>query len=244
MRLLLAQLATLAPKLVDAGLERHGLSSKDRVGPRALHASRLLLDRLARAFGVTEVDLYLASGESEVDVVLSEPVGIVIPDNFDNLGEAEQVLCLTRSLASIAWTSGVQAALGSAETELFLAAAATAVGFDVAGSSCDADEVLDTGQRLSKALPWLSKGRFEEAVRRHVAEPTTDVAAVLGALNRATLRLAVVLTDDLSWLAFLRERGSSMLGLEPAEIEHTIHDLLLFWVSPGAMLIRRQAGLL
>ena len=92
-------------------------------------------------------------------------------------------------------------------------------------------------------MPWLSKGRFEEIAGRYVADIPGNLSAVLAEVHRAALRIALVLSDDLSSLGLIKERGPRLLGLDPADIVQTIEDLLRFWVSPNAMAIRRQVGL-
>jgi tetratricopeptide (TPR) repeat protein len=242
-RNLLAQLVAVAPKIMEAGPERWGLSTKDRVGPRGMHSSRVPLDRVGRAFGVAEVDLYPADGDLPVSVVLTEPAGIVVPAAFDGLSDSQQVFCLARHVAGIARKTHVVAALGADATELLLAAAAAAVGIEVPAPRFGADQVNETGRRLAKAVPWLSKGRFEEAARGYAMARPESISTLLRELDRAALRLALVLSDDLSCLTLVKERGASLLGLSPADVSATVEDLLLFWVSPGAMAIRRQIGM-
>lgn len=241
---LLVQLSMLAPKIVEAGPERYGLTSRDRIGSRGTHPARHLLDRLARAFGVHEIDLYPAGGNTVVDLVLAEPVGIVIPDAFDNLTESQQIFCLGRQVARSALGMQVPAAVGVEQTLLLMAAAAWAVGVDVPAPGFDADEVAETGRRLGKAVPWLSKGRFEEAARRAVADLPSDLGVLLGELDRGCLRLAMVLADDLSCLTLLQQHSESLLGIAPGNVGAILEDLLKFWVSPDAMSIRRQVGLI
>lgn len=240
---LLAQLSNLAPKVMDGGPERYGLTQKDRVGPRGLHPGRVVLDHVARAFGVSEVDLYPAEGETAVSVVLTDPVGIVVPKSFDSLTEIQQVFCLARPLYSIAQKAQVAAALGPQNTVLLLAAAAAVVGVELVAPGFSAEQVAETGRRLAKAIPWLSKGRFEENARRYFAEQPPDIALALEEIDRAALRIALLASDDLSCLQLVQERGPALFGLERAELKWTMEDLLSFWVSPAAMGIRRMFGI-
>lgn len=240
---LLAQLSTLAPKVVKSGPGCYGLSSRDRVGPRGLHPSRVLLDRMSRAFGVPEVDLYPAESEVGVSVVLTEPVGIVVPPSFEELTDSQQVFCLARPLASIARRTQLVTAVGPQTAQLLLAGAAQVVGGDAVSSSFSSEQVAEVARSLVKAVPWLSKGRFEELARRYVAEEPRELMALLQEVERASLRIALVLSDDLSCLGLVKQRGESLLGLGPADVSPAIHDLLRFWISPNAMTIRRQVGL-
>jgi tetratricopeptide (TPR) repeat protein len=243
-RNLLVQLIAVAPKIMEAGPERWGLSTKDRVGARGAHSSRLLLDRVGRAFGVAEIDLYPADGELPVSVALTEPAGIVVPASFDRLSESRQVFCLARHVAGIARKTHVVGALGVDAAELLLAAAAAVVGIEIPAPRFQAEQVTETARRLAKAIPWLSKGRFEEAARGYALAHPESVSTILRELDRAALRVALVLSDDLSCLALVEERGTALLGLPPADVSATVEDLLLFWISPGAMAIRRQIGMI
>jgi len=238
----LVQLAQLAPKVVEAGPERYGLTARDRVGPKGTHADRALLDRMARVFGLADIDLYPAPGDAGVDFVLADPVGIVVPESFARLTDAEQVFCVARQMARLALGIQIEAAVGIDQTLLLLAAAATAVGIEPPAPVPGAD--LDgLGRRLMKAVPWLSKGRFEDAVRRAVTEQPNDIGAVFRALNRGALRLAMVLSDDLGCLGLLKAGGPRLFGIEAQSLGTTLEDLLKFWISPEAMVIRRQVGL-
>jgi hypothetical protein len=240
---LLAQLMPLAPKVMDAGPERFGLGTRDRVGPRGFHPSRTLLDRVARVFGVAEVDLYSADGETGVGVVLTEPTGIVVPGSFESLTDAQQVFCLARQLASVAQKTQVVAALGPSNAELLMAGATAVIGIETAASGFSTEQVWKMARRLAKAIPWLSKGRFEDAARGYAVERPDNLSELLRELDRAALRLAMVLSDDLSCLSLIRQRGPALLGLEQAQLAPLIDDLLLFWISPAAMAIRGQLGL-
>jgi hypothetical protein len=63
-------------------------------------------------------------------------------------------------------------------------------------------------------------------------------------LDRGALRLAMVIADDLSCLALLRQNSESLLGIPAGEVGAVLEDLLKFWVSPDAMTMRRQVGLI
>jgi hypothetical protein len=239
----LSQLVPLAPKLAEAGPERYGLTSRDKVSSRGVHPTKSLLDRLTRAFGTHELDLYPAGGKTLVDLILAEPTGVVIPDTFDNLSDSEQVFCLARQVARCALGTQVEAALGSERTMLLVAAAGELVGGDVPAPGFDPEEIAETARRLAKALPWLSKGRFEEAARRAMADLPSDLPRLFQELDRGCLRLAMVLSDDLSCLALLQRQAPALMGIDAGSVPAMVEDLLRFWVSPDAMSIRRQVGL-
>lgn len=242
-RALLTQLGQLAPKVVEAGSERYGLSPRDRIGQKVGHPMRALLDRVARVLALDELELYAGAGDSGVDVVLGDAPGIVLPETFATLPEPQQIFCLARQLARVAMGMPVEAALGTEQTLMLMGAAATAVGIEPPASVAGAD-IDGLGRRLVKAVPWLSKGRFEDAVRRSAADQPADLGATFRALNRGALRLALVVSDDLGCLGLLKAKGPRLFGIEAQSLGATLEDLLKFWISPDAMAIRRQIGLL
>lgn len=243
MRALLGMLANLAPKVVDAGPERFGLTTRERLGPRSTSAERALLERVLRMFEAPEIDLYVATVESGVTVVLAEPIGIVIPKSFSSLTESEQMFTLTYQVARIAQGTHLERAVGREQSLLLMAGAESAVGVKPV-SNLDPARISQVGRRLAKAVPWLSKGRFEESVRRFAAERQDDPGPLFDALDLGCLRLALIVSDDASCLNLLKARGPAYFGLSASAVPARLQDLLKFWVSPDAIVIRRQLGLI
>jgi len=243
LRGLLSQLTPLLSKIYPNDSARLGVGAKERVGPRATHPVRPLLDRLLRSFRGLEMDLYVGPPGGSLGLVLTDPVGIVVPAEFAGLSEAEQAFGLARYVCALALDAQALVALGPVQMELLLASSAAVVGASAPAPRAEAGELADLTRRVGKALPWLAKGRFEEAARAYAARPLAHPQSALGELERASFRSALILADDLSGLSVLA-RQSRVFGLSEAAGRAVVADLLGFWVSAPALSMRREMGLL
>lgn len=245
---LLGQLAEGMSKIYAPGLERFGLTARDRLGPKSGHALRATAERVARIFGVHEFDLYVASEfDGSIAVVLTDPVGLVLPASFAARSEVEQVFLLARPLANIARRLAVLEALPPGDLALLLAAAGRLVDGSFGSGSFDESSLEPLTRRVSKSISWLSKGRVEDAVRAFVAAGPVDAAdlSLRGRLSAA--RAALLVADDVvSCIQILRRTEGDLSGLEAPHTEtavRTIRDMAFFWVSEPAMQVRREVGL-
>src|SRR5690606_12620260 len=84
-------------------------------------------------------------------------------------------------------------------------------------------------RRVAKALPWLQRGRIQDAVTPFVAQ-APNVSRWIHAVHRMALRAALLVCDDL--LAALEALG------EPLGTSQSASDLAIFWVSDPAMRFR------
>lgn len=241
---LLFQLSSLLSKVFPPDLKALGIKASQKVAAGGAHPSRPLLDRICRAFGGLEVDLYSASAVSRMAVVFTDPVGIVIPDPFGDLPEATQACHLGRLVAQIARGTHAVEALTLEQLEVLLAAAVGLVDSRPPQKDLSADQVDDVGRRLQKALPWLSKGRIEDAVKRFAVAPDLDVGRFRSQLQISAWRAGLIVADDLSALAHLTEGGSALAGLAPDSVEPLLSDLLPYWASKKAVDLRRALGIL
>jgi hypothetical protein len=182
-----------------------------------------------------------------LDLVLADPPGIVIPSEFAGLTEVLQTFCLTRAVAAIALGQEMVMAHGLEATRRLLSASCLALGVRPPDSEPPEDDVAELSRRISKALPWLAKGRFEDAARRYATLPSAALGDGLAegteALRNAAYRIALVVCDDVAALDFLRGAGRATLGLSEQEAQVIYKDLLAFWVSEEAMGLRRRLGL-
>jgi len=242
-KMLMAQLGPLVSKIYPNDAARVGVGARERVGPRANHPVRPLLDRLLRSFRGLDIDLYLGPPGSALGLVLTDPVGIVVPAEFAGLSEAEQAFGLGRFVSAVALDAQVVAALGAAQMELLFGASAALVGVSIPGSRVDSTELADLTRRVGKSLPWLAKGRFEDAARGYAQRPLQQAALALADLERASFRSALILADDLSGVSLLARQGR-LFGLDDKAARAIVADLLAFWVSAPAMSMRREMGLL
>jgi hypothetical protein len=93
-------------------------------------------------------------------------------------------------------------------------------------------------------MPWLSKGRIEDAARRYGASPPSDVEIFRHQLQLAAFRVALVLSDDLGPLFKLTKGNAPLVGLKPEEADALLPEILPYWGGRDAMALRQRLGLL
>ncbi len=244
---LLAQLTSLLPKIYHADTTRAGVTQRDKIGPRGQHPVRPLLDRILRGFRGMEADLYPAGAGTPMTVLLTDPPGIAFPTELSGLTEAEQTFCLMFFVFAIAYHQQVPQAFGVAQTEMLLAAACHALAVPLPSSPSPSEELLELSRRIGKALPWLAKGRFEDAARRYAAGPAEGVREGMARMRQAGFRTALIVSDDIGVLRLLSGHGANqgrlLLGVSEEEASRIHEDLLAFWISPEAMAMRRDLGM-
>ncbi len=242
------QLAEGLSKVYGPGLERFGLTSRDKVSNKALHASRIVADRVARIFGVSEFDLYPATSyEGPLAVVLADPVGIVLPASFASRSEAEQVFLLARPLANIARRLHVVDALPAADLAVYLAAVGRTADPSFLPPGVDEAAADALAKRVAKSVSWLSRGRVEDVARAYAQAGPVDAHDFSRRVRLTAARAALIVADDVvTTLQLLRRTEGDQAGLDGARAEvgmRTIRDLLRVWVSDPAMGLRRELGL-
>lgn len=233
----LEALGSICSKVFPPALEQHGVTSKERVPVGGEHPLRPLLDVVCQALGGIEVDLYPAGGVHRLSVLLTEPVGLVVPASFSELPEAVQVFYLARCLAPVARRVAALEALNENELAVLLGSIMRLADAHAEVPGVDAAELAAATKRLSRALPWLSKGKIEEAARHYLAEPVADPKLLKRQAEAAAFRIALVFADDLVPVANMREGQGLLVGVEEERVEAIWADLLPFWArdEPQAM---------
>ena len=101
---------------------------------------------------------------------------------------------------------------------------------------------------MSRALPWIGRGGIEDAARDYSAVRKVDMVDWVRRVRTSAARAALLVTDDLSAAvtAIRKSEGdlSGATGASLAEASRLAEDLLGFWVSEGALSVRRRLGLL
>lgn len=235
-------LGSTMAKLYPPNLEALGTSARNRVGPRGPHPVRTALDRVCHCLGMPEIDLYFSDSAEAMHVVFTDPVGIVVPVQFSGLPEPDQVFYLASLAANIARYATVVDALDIRELRLLLGAAERLVTPHAEVSGVDPHELSEVTRRLQKALPWLAKGRIEDAARRYAAAPIADLPGFVAALKASARRAAMLLADDVRPVVQLQKGQGGLIGISSEEAPAVIADLLPFWASTEAVAIRRGVG--
>lgn len=246
---LLAQLAEGLSKVYAPGLERFGLTTRDRIHPRSGHALRATAERVARIFGVDEFDLYTATEyDGPLAVVLTDPVGIVLPASFASRSDVEQVFLLARPLANVARGLSAVDALPDVDLGLLLAAAGRLVDPSFASGQVDEGSLEPLMRRVSKSISWLARGRVEDATRAYLAEGAFDASDFALRVRLSAARAALLVADDVvSAVQVLRRTEGDLSGAKPPRSDvavRLIRDMVYFWVSDPAMQVRREIGML
>lgn len=242
-------IAPIAAKVLRFELASLGVSSRDRVGPRDGHPTRLLGDRLARALGVEAYEVYLTPGwQGAARVYPGDPPAIVANVSFGELPEPEQTFALGRLLTRIAlglaWLDelSIEAADG-----LLLSALRQVEGGFGGGEIGPAREHAAQGflGPMQKAI-----GRRQRKLLEEIAPSTTagyDARAFTIGVRRSEYRAAYVLSGDLvSAMDYLRrfDREINRAGDEPRVLlQHPVtNELVRFALTAEAYAERRRLG--
>src|SRR6185503_5606145 len=138
--------------------------------------------------------------------------------------------------------------LSPAELELLFGAAARMVDTSFPATTSGEEAIVSLSRRVSRALPWIGRGGIEDAARDYSAVRKADPAEWVRRVRTSAARAALLVCDDLSAAvtAVRRSEGdlSGATGASLAEGTRLAEDLLGFWVSEGALSVRRRLGLL
>jgi tetratricopeptide (TPR) repeat protein len=247
---LVGALSEVLEKVYPPELERYGLSPRDRLGARSTHAFRALADRIAAIFGVTEFELYLHQAPAvAVEVEFTDPVSILVPPFVQKLRESAQVFLLGRVFAQVARRIHPVERLGADALELLLAAAARIVEPSFpAPVRAGENSVAALSKRVSRALPWLGRGSIEDAARAYASSPSVDFNDWALRARLSAARAAVLVADDLPAAVLVtRQTEGDLSGAQGAALAfgtRQSRDLLSFWLSDGALAVRRRLGVL
>lgn len=197
-----AAIGGVESKLLRNDLTELGIASRDRVGSRSGHPTRVLFDRLLRMLGLSEVELVITPQVTRTRVIAQDEPWIVVPRGLADLPEPAQLVSMARALARIALGVPWLEELPPPHIEAFLIAAARAVVPGYAQEDLDvlsAKLVTQYEPTVARALSRKQKKLLEE-LAPHIAAPQgrpMPVDAFVATLARAELRVAYVLTGDL-----------------------------------------------
>ncbi len=245
---LLATLVEGLGRIHAPELERYGLSTRDRISSRSGHPLRMLADRVAQVFGVTDYDLYLHRAHSgSLEVEFTDPPGILVPAHVTNLAEAQQVFLLARPLANVARGLHVVDKLAPPAVGILLTAAARSVAPGFGAGITDEDFLDAHARRVVKAISRRGRRSMEEAAALYAGAPVKDIADWCAKVRLSAARAALMVSDDLPGdITLLRRTEGDLAGLSGAALAQgmsVVRDLLRFWVSDSAFTLRRKLGM-
>lgn len=242
-------IAPIAAKALRFEMGSLGVSSRERIGPRDGHPTRLLADRLARALGLEAFELYLTpTWKGAARAYPGDPPAIVGPTSFAELPEPEQLFGLSRLM--------VRAALGfswldelsiEAADGLLLAALRSVLPAFGSGELTPARE-----QAVQALLVPVQKaiGRRQRKLLEEIA-PNASAAYDPRALNigvrRSEYRIAYLMAGDLLAAVDYLRRFDREIGRSAEEprvlLQHPVtNELLRYALTAEAYAERRRIG--
>jgi len=242
---LLQVLGEVAGRLHPVKLEVYGLTTRDRLGARASHPAREAVDEIAAIFGVDDYDLYVhEGGQAGVQVGLGDRPAVLVPQPVLSGPRAALVFQLGRAFGFVARGVTAAACLPDRELRIFLAAASrTAV--DGFGDGLTSPEFLDEqARRVARGVARRDRRALEDAAIAYAQAPTLDLPRWRAALDRAAVRAAMLVADDLgAALGVLSQADPALVHASGEERVAHFAGHVRFWVSDEAMELRRRAGL-
>jgi hypothetical protein len=252
-----AAIAGVEARIFRSDLSELGIASRDRITSRSGHPTRVVLDRIARQLGVGEVELAVAPSVVRTRVLAQDVPWVVVPPSLVEQTEMAQVASLARAVARIAYGVPWIEELQPPQIEALLVAAARQV---VPGYGADEVDVLSSklvAQHEATLVKVISRRqrRLLEELAPHIASPQSrpiPADAFVGALARAELRTAFVVTGDL--LTMIDEMRSMDQALHRAAespgpqalaavLQHSFAgDVVRFAITPEATALRRRLG--
>lgn len=252
-----AAVAGIETRLLRADISEIGITSRDRIGKRSGHPTRVLLDRLARALGIGDVELVVTPNVSRTRVLAQDGLWIVVPKVLTDLPEPTQLASIGRALARIALSVPWLEELPPPHIEAMLVAAARAVHPAYGQDEVDVLSlklVMQYEPNLAKELSRKQKQALEKLVPLMASTQGTMIGidVLIGALARAELRIAYLLTgdvlatiDELRGLdgPFLQATETPGRGSVAAVLDHPFAgDVVRFALTPEATALRRRVG--
>ncbi len=240
---LLVAIADVIGKLYPPSLERYGVSSRDRLGPRSGSSTYELAGRIARIFGA-ELEIYEHAGATPMVMIESfEVPALVVSRELRRLPLAQQTFVLAYAIGPIA--GRVHPALNlrthDLEVALYGTARGFAPGFGPRGGS--PEEIEEARKLLYKAVTRRWRRQAEVAAPELAANPPSDLGRWHSAITQTAIRAALLVADDLAAcveaLPLIVELPT---GTRTRDTE-AVRDLVRFWTSNRVTSLRRTAGM-
>ena len=227
-------LSDVIVKLEGVDYEALGVTKRDRIRAGEPHAVRALVDRIGTIFGIPEVDLFIVpSGLEHASIAPGSPPALLVPAAIESAPDAKLVFELARPLALLSRHLHALDAIPPEHLTRILVGAARQ--YEPTFSFGPEDDELDADtKRVGKAIPWLQRGRIQDAATTFAASPPEDLPAWVASVHRLAERAALLVADDL--LSALDALGVTI------GTDETATELALFWVSDPAMRFRRAVA--
>jgi tetratricopeptide (TPR) repeat protein len=243
---LVAALADTMGKLHPPSLEQFGISTRDRLGPKAPNALWELASRIARIFGA-ELEIYEHPGPQPLVIV--EPFEIpalVVSQALRRLPLAQQAFLLAYAIGPIATRLHPALSLSTTELEIAIAGAVRVVAPNFAIAHTDETAVNNAREVFRKHVGRKWRRPMELAAEDLATKPAGDIAKWQAAVAQSSIRAAALVADD---LAASIEAMRYVVELPAAryaplvQSSDPVRDLVRFWISNRAASVRQHAGI-
>jgi len=244
-------------KLLRADISEIGVTSRDKIGKRSGNPTRALLDRLCKALGISDIELVITPNVSRTRVLAQDQLWVVVPKALTELPEPTQLASIGRALARIALNVPWLEELPPPHIEAMLCAAARVVYPAFGKDDIDVLSlklVLQYEPNLTKELSRKHKQNLEKLIPA-MSGPQgrlVPIDILIGALARAELRIAYLLTGDvLATIDELRGLDAAFLQATEAPGRHSLGavldhpfagDVVRYALTPEATALRRRVG--
>lgn len=229
----LPAMGEILSKLEGVEYERWRVNKRDRVRQGEPHALRHFVDRVARVFGATELDLFVSPAQlSRTFMVSGSPPALIVPTAIESERDATLAFHLARPLALL--SRQLHPLDHIDDRTLGHLMTATVRQFEpgfVLHPLLEEDDIEAESRRVSKAIGFFSRGRLQDAALAFAAQPTPDIFMWAREIRRLATRAALLVADDL--VAVLGAIGEE---LGP---DNYATDLARFWISDPAFRFRR-----
>jgi tetratricopeptide (TPR) repeat protein len=228
-------LGEVIAKIEGIDYERYGIAKRDRIKSGEGHPLRAVVDRIGSIFGVGEVELFVVKSGLEHAVILpGAPPALLVPAAVEGARDVVRAFELARPLALLGRQLHALDGLAPEVIERILVAAARQVEPEATLGLAASPELEAETRRVAKAIPWLSRGRIQEAAAQLIASPPAELRGWIRSVRRTAARAALLVCDDLV--------GALDALREPLGPDNTASDLARFWVSDPAMRFRRAVA--
>jgi hypothetical protein len=230
-------LAAALAKLRPAELSAFGVSRRERLAEDSDHVLRLSIDRVARILGAPECEVYV-HGQQRLDVAvgLGEPPVLFVPHLVAGLPRSRLVFALAPALFCLRHDLAAVAALPAAELAVLLAGAVRRQHPHFAAGLAPEDDLDEASRAVSKAVPWLSRKRVDDAASVLVDAGATDLEDFCEQVTTIACKAALLLCDDLIGALELLQGARSQDTL----VDPMARELLCLWSSETAVRYRQR----
>lgn len=242
-------LAPIAAKALRFELSSLGIGSRERLNPRDMHPTRVLADRVARALGVPEFEIYLTpSWQGAMRAYPGDPPALVGHISFTDLTEAEQIFGLGRLMLRIAvgmaWLDEIPVDVGDALIVSAMRCVLPQFGVGELGPAREhaAQQIAPSMQR---AIGRKQRRLLEELAPSLLAN--FDFRAVSIGVRRSEYRTGYVLSGNLmAAIDYLRMYDAEIArSIENPRLllQHPVtNELIRYAISPESYAERRRIG--